>query len=105
MKQYQKLFEYDDVELHFEQAALEAVADRAIERNIGARGLRAVMEGILTPVMYDIPSDPTIDQVTITAECVTSGAQPIISHNPDKGVRRAKLKTGKTEAATSEPAS
>ncbi|MBE6939492.1 MAG: ATP-dependent Clp protease ATP-binding subunit ClpX [Ruminococcaceae bacterium] len=105
VKQYQKLLEYDDVELHFEHAALEAVADQAIERNIGARGLRAVMEGILTQVMYDIPSDPTIDQVTITADCVTAGAEPVISHNPDKAVRRAKLKTGKTEETASEPAS
>ena len=57
---------YDDVELVFEQDALEAMADKAIERNIGARGLRAVMEGLLTQIMYDIPSDPTIDKVTIT---------------------------------------
>ena len=60
VKQYQKLFSYDNVELSFTEDALEAVADKAIQRNIGARGLRAVMEGILTKVMYDIPSDPTI---------------------------------------------
>ena len=55
VKQYQKLFSFDDVELVFEPEALEAVADKAIERNIGARGLRAVMEGLLTNIMYDIP--------------------------------------------------
>ena len=55
VKQYQSLLDYDDVELVFEEEALEAVADKAIERNIGARGLRAVMEGLLTPIMYDIP--------------------------------------------------
>ena len=49
MKQYKKLMEYDEVELEFQPEALEAIADKAIERNIGARGLRAVMEGILTP--------------------------------------------------------
>ena len=60
VKQYKKLLEYDEVGLEFEQEALEAVADLAIERSIGARGLRAVMEGLLTQIMYDIPSDPTI---------------------------------------------
>ena len=104
MKQYQKLFEYDDVELVFEQKALEAVADRAIERNIGARGLRAVMEGLLTKIMYDIPSDPTIVKVTITEDCVKNGAEPVIERDADKAVRRAKLKSGKSEK-DSEPAS
>jgi len=97
VKQYHKLFEYDDVELVFEPAALEAVADLAIERNIGARGLRAVMEGILVQIMYDIPSDTTITQVTITEDCVKNGAAPVIQRDPEKAVRRAKLKTGKTD--------
>ena len=66
VKQYQKLFSYDDAELVFEPKALEAIADKAIARKIGARGLRAVMEGLLMNVMYDIPSDRTIDRVTIT---------------------------------------
>ena len=104
IKQYQKLFEYDDVELVFEQNALEAVADRAIERNIGARGLRAVMEGLLTKIMYDIPSDPTIVKVTITEDCVKNGAEPVIERDADKAVRRAKLKSGKSDKE-SEPAS
>jgi ATP-dependent Clp protease ATP-binding subunit ClpX len=97
VKQYQKLLEYDDVDLEFQPEALEAVADQAIERNIGARGLRAVMEGILTPLMYEIPSDSTIEKVTITADCVKNGAQPLLERNPDKPTRRAKIKTGKTE--------
>ena len=105
VKQYRKLLEYDDVELVFEQSALEAVADKAIERNIGARGLRAVMEGILTNIMYDIPSDPTIVEVTITEDCVKNGAQPVIRRDPEKAVRRAKLKTGKQEPKSSAPAS
>ena len=104
IKQYQKLFEYDDVELDFEQSALEAVADCAIERNIGARGLRAVMEGLLTKIMYDIPSDPTIVKVTITEDCVKNGAEPVIERDADKAVRHAKLKSGKSEKV-SEPAS
>ena len=70
VKQYRALLAYDDVELVLEEEALEAVADKAIERNIGARGLRAVMEGLLTPIMYEIPSDPSIEKVVITAEYV-----------------------------------
>ena len=60
VKQYKKLLEYDDVDLEFTEDALNAIADKAIERNIGARGLRAVMEGLLTKVMYEIPSDETV---------------------------------------------
>ena len=97
VKQYHKLLEYDDVELVFEQAALEAVADQAIERNIGARGLRAVMEGLLTRVMYDVPSDPTITKVTITRDCVEGKAQPQLEHDPEKVNYTVKLNTGKGE--------
>ena len=96
VKQYKKLLDYDDVELEFEPKALEAVADRAIERNIGARGLRAVMESILTRLMYDIPSDPTITKVTITEACVKEGAQPLVERDPAKTTRRARIKTGKS---------
>ena len=84
VKQYQKLFSYDDAELTFEPKALEAIADKAIERKIGARGLRAVMEGLLMNVMYDIPSDRTIDRVTITPGCVEGTEQPKISHRTEK---------------------
>mgnify|MGYP004624433481 CR=1 FL=1 len=78
VKQYRQLFSYDNVELCFDQEALSAIADKAIERNIGARGLRAVMEGILTKIMYQIPSDPTISQVRITKECVQGGLPEIL---------------------------
>ena len=78
VKQYQKLLEYDGVELVFEEGALEAVADKAIERNIGARGLRAVMEGILTKIMFDIPSDPTVEKVVVTPACVRGECGPEI---------------------------
>ena len=89
VKQYQKLFSYDEVKLVFEPDALEAVADKAIERNIGARGLRAVMEGVLTPIMYDIPSDHTIEQVTITAGAVNDGTAPVILRDPSRGTKNA----------------
>ena len=78
VKQYQKLLAYDAVDLEFADGALEAVADKAIERNIGARGLRAVMEGILTNIMFDIPSDPTVEKVVITPACVRGECGPEI---------------------------
>jgi len=84
VKQYQKLFSYDGAELTFEPGALEAIADKAIARKIGARGLRAVMERLLMRVMYDIPSDRTIDRVTITLGCVEGTEEPIISHRTNK---------------------
>ena len=75
-RQYRKLLEMDHVTLDFEQTALEAVAQKAIERKIGARGLRAVLEEVMTKIMYEIPSDPTISKVLITRECVENGAEP-----------------------------
>ena len=95
VKQYKKLLEYDDVELEFTPEALEAIADKAIERNIGARGLRAVMEGLLTQIMFDVPSDPTITKVVITRECVENGAEPELTRDPEKIRHTAKLNTGK----------
>ena len=78
VRQYEKLLSYDNVELTFAEGALEAVADKAIERNIGARGLRAVMENILTEIMYDIPSDPTVRGVVITPACVRGECGPTL---------------------------
>jgi len=96
VKQYQKLLGYDEVELVFEKSALEAIADKAIERNIGARGLRAVMESMLTKVMYDVPSDPTIESVTITRGCVDGVETPLIKCNPEKMNYAVKLNGGKS---------
>ncbi|MDY3906655.1 MAG: ATP-dependent Clp protease ATP-binding subunit ClpX [Lawsonibacter sp.] len=97
VKQYQKLLEYDEVELDFGRDALEAVADRAVERGIGARGLRAVLEEVMTQVMYDVPSDPTIVKVSIHADCVKEGAQPELTRDPERTQRpklgRAALRT------------
>ena len=101
VKQYKKLMEYDDVELEFEPEALEAIADKAIERNIGARGLRAVMEGLLTQIMYDVPSDPTIVKVTVTRDCVEGKAQPELTRDESRTGRAAKLNTGKSDSADS----
>ena len=87
VKQYQKLMEYDDVELEYTHDALEAVADRAVERGIGARGLRAILEEVMIQVMYDVPSDPTIAKVTINAACVKDGAEPEILRDPQRTQR------------------
>lgn len=77
-RQYQKLLELDHVELELEKGALAANAQKAIDRQIGARGLRAVMEEIMTKIMYEIPSDLTIQKVLITEDCVRCGQPRII---------------------------
>ena len=79
-RQYKTLMKYDGVNLEFEDAALEAIADKAIELDIGARGLRSVVERIMTDIMYEVPSDERIDRVTVTKECVTEGAKPKVHH-------------------------
>ena len=79
-KQYKALMDYDGVELEFAPGALEAAADKAIEMKIGARGLRSVMEGVMTDVMYTVPSDSTVSKVVITADCVKNGTAPEIIH-------------------------
>ncbi len=78
VKQYKKLFEYDNVELDFEEDALKEVAREAMERATGARGLRAILEKAMTDVMYEIPSDESIKKVIITKGTVAEGADPIV---------------------------
>ena len=70
VKQYQKLLEFDGVKLSFEEKALEAIAQEALDRKVGARGLRSVMEGVMTDVMFEIPSDPSIQSVAITEQTI-----------------------------------
>ena len=84
VKQYKELFKLDDVELDFDDTALEAIADKALEKKTGARGLRSIIEGVLMPIMYDVPSDPTVERVCITAACVNSVAEPLIERNPNR---------------------
>ena len=78
VKQYKKLFEYDNCALEFDEAAIYAIADLAIERKTGARGLRAIMENTLQDIMFNLPSYPDITKCVITKEVVTRGASPII---------------------------
>ena len=78
MKQYKKLFAYDDVVLEFTEDAMIAIAEKALEQQTGARGLRGIMEQTLNQLMFDVPSDDTITKVIITAEVVRDGAEPTI---------------------------
>lgn len=84
VKQYKKLFEFDNVELEFEQEALEKIVDKAIERNTGARGLRSIIEEIMRDIMFEIPSNPKIEKCTITKETVENNTQPEIIINENK---------------------
>ena len=70
MKQYTKLLALDGVELTFDEEAIEAIADKALERKTGARGLRAIMEGVMLDLMYKVPSDESIDKCVVTKEMV-----------------------------------
>ncbi len=88
VKQYKKLFEYDNVELEFEKEALEAIVEKAIERNTGARGLRAIIEEIMRDIMFDIPSNPTIEKCIITKETVIEGKEPQLIINENKQVKK-----------------
>ncbi|CAL9609016.1 ATP-dependent Clp protease ATP-binding subunit ClpX [Actinosynnema sp. ALI-1.44] len=91
VKQYQKLFEMDGVELEFTRTAMEAVADQAILRGTGARGLRAIMEEVLLPVMYDIPSRSDVAKVVITEQTVKENVNPtIVARQPSRRERREK---------------
>jgi len=87
VKQYQKLMDYDQVELDFTPEALGAVADLAVERNIGARGLRAILENTMNRIMYEVPSDPTIVKVVITADSVKNGADPEVVRDETRTAR------------------
>lgn len=75
-RQYQTLLGYDGVTLEYEPEALEAIAEKAVEMDIGARGLRGIMEGIMTEIMFRVPSEGDIEKVLVTASCVKDGAQP-----------------------------
>ncbi len=78
VKQYKTLFAFDGVKLEFEDGAIEAIADKAIERNTGARGLRSIIEESLSDVMFEIPSDDAVKTVIINKKCITDGRQPKI---------------------------
>jgi ATP-dependent Clp protease ATP-binding subunit ClpX len=94
IKQYQKLFSFDNVKLTFEPDAVEAIADKAMERKTGARGLRSILENVLMDVMYRIPSDETIEQCIITKEAVDGKSGPLVVHR-DTGGRLENMKVAR----------
>lgn len=84
VKQYQKLLSYDETELSFDPDALNAIADKAIARNTGARGLRSIIEDVMMDVMFDIPSDETIAKVVVTKDSVDGSGKPVIEYQTDE---------------------
>ncbi|MBO4940668.1 MAG: ATP-dependent Clp protease ATP-binding subunit ClpX [Clostridia bacterium] len=93
VKQYKKLFEMDNVELEFLDEAVDAVAEKAIKRNTGARGLRTILEDIMQDIMFEIPSDSAIKKVTVTKECVTEKAAPLTEREERKTVKKPRTQT------------
>ena len=86
LKQYQKLLALDEVQLEFEEGALEAIADRALEKKTGARALRAIIEEIMLDIMYEIPKDENIGKVTITREYIEHTGGPQITLRGDLAI-------------------
>ena len=88
VKQYQGLFDLDDVELSFTPEAIEAIAEKAIHRKTGARGLRAIMENAMMDLMYQIPSDDTIDTCLVTKEVIEGTGEPVLTYREEQPARR-----------------
>ena len=100
VKQYQKLFEIDGVELVFEQGALEAIVDKAIERKTGARGLRSIIEERMRDIMFDIPSNPNIEKCIIKKETILENKEPELVINENKTKEQNEKKAGKKKRQT-----
>lgn len=83
-KQYQKLLELDGIDLHFEDAAMEAIAQKALDRKTGARGLRSIIESVMLDVMYEMPSEEHVATCTITEQCVTEHALPVVTYRQEQ---------------------
>ena len=88
-KQYQKLFELEGIKLRFTEGALSAIAKKALERKLGARGLRSVMETAMLDVMYDLPSKNNVQECVISEQVITNGDYPVILYSPDEKLKTA----------------
>ncbi len=100
-KQYEYLFELDDVYLEFEESALNAIAKQAIQRETGARGLRSIMEGFMNPIMYEIPTEPTVEKCIITEGVVLKEEKPQYIYNEDRQpIKRLRRRKHKRESAS-----
>ena len=95
VKQYKKLFELDGVDLTFEEEAIEAIAQKTLDRKTGARGLRAIMEKAMNDLMYTIPSDETIESCIITKDTINGTGEPILLHRTQLPMKGKKLITKK----------
>ena len=104
VKQYKKLLAMDDVELEFNDDAIEAIVDKAIERKTGARGLRSIIEEIMRDIMYDIPSNSKIEKCIVTKDTVLGLSKPEVVINENKEVKKPTIKRRKIETNESEPA-
>ena len=103
VKQYKKLFEIDHVDLEFEDDALDAIVDKAIERKTGARGLRSILEEIMRDIMFEIPSNPKIEKCIITKDTIKKGGKPelIINENRNlEDIERPKRKSTNKKVET-----
>lgn len=98
VSQYKKLFDLDKVDLEFTPEALDAIAEKTIARKTGARGLRSIMEDTLKDLMFEVPSDYTIEKITVTKDTVENGAAPEIVHNPDRVPVKIKMTQPKRRA-------
>jgi len=99
LKQYKYLFELDDVELEFTDEAVRTIAKLAVERETGARGLRAIIEGFINDIMFEIPSDDTIEKCIITADTVNKLSGPEIIRNENKLPIKERRKTEDKDSA------
>jgi len=88
-KQYHKLFELEDVKITFEESALRAIAQKALKRGTGARGLRAILEETLMEIMFDLPSREDVVEVKVTEACITNGAPPLLEIQPKRQKKEA----------------
>ena len=98
VSQYKKLFDLDKVDLEFTPEALDAIVEKTIARKTGARGLRSIMEDTLKNLMFEVPSDYTIEKITVTKDSVENGAAPEIVHNPDRVPVKIKMTQPKRRA-------
>ena len=89
-KQYKKLFDMDHVELEFEEDAVRAIAQKSVERNTGARGLRAIMEATMMDTMFEIPSESMVRKCTITKEAVEGTGKPVLEYASEEEVKKKK---------------
>lgn len=104
IKQYQKLFEMDGVELSFADDAIEEVADKTLERKTGARGLRAIMEKAMLDIMYNLPSDENVESCLITKDVIDGSGEPVLMYSDDGKLPSVKTKKSKKDKEIEETA-